>query len=298
MAPNPKAVKACKTLKGMGYSEKVVKPVLKNLLKLYENNWEFIEDENYRVLIDAIIESEENKVARVKRVQQNALSESEPEESEPPLKRSKSNSQTDQRAPSCHDSVTNHSTTIGKMKNKGENQAHGKKNMAESSNKLLLDEDIKPKVLSPKYHQDEGKNQSSPLSHRGLEQTKEIQLLSDDENDEFKSLALRRDSGDESISSLIFSEKRTITYERFNQSNSYKELCNAVIESVPFTDSLPNYKVPLSVDPPDPPRLLLEGGSCGSCSNSKENCSTFPELMDLDAEEKCELLYLCVPPLR
>lgn len=62
MAPNSKAAKAFKTMGSMGYSGKVVKPVLKNLLKLYGNNWEFIEDENYRVLIDAIIESEDNKV--------------------------------------------------------------------------------------------------------------------------------------------------------------------------------------------------------------------------------------------
>lgn len=42
----------------------------------------------------------------------------------------------------------------------------------------------------------------------------------------------------------------------------------------------------------DPPRLLLEGGSCGSFPNAKENCSTFSDLIDLDAEEICEFLYL------
>ncbi|CAI9771226.1 unnamed protein product [Fraxinus pennsylvanica] len=269
MAPNSKAAKACKTMGGMGYSGKVVKPVLKNLLKLYDNNWKFIEEENYRVLIDAIIESEDNKVARVTVEKKNALSEGEPDESEPPLKRSKSNNQTDQSAPSCHNSPQNDIITIGNMKNKVENQARGKKNMAESSYKLRQDEDMKPTVICQKYHQDKGKNHSSPISHTGLEQTKETHLLS---NDEY-------------VSSLISSEKRIITYETGDHSKSYQDLCNAVIESVPFPDSLPNYKVPFVVVPPDPPRLLLEGGSCGTCSDANANCSTFPELIDLDAEE-------------
>lgn len=64
MAPrhNPRIIKAFRSMKEYGFSEDVVKPVLKNLFKVFDKNWEFIEDESYRVLIDAIIEAEEGKV--------------------------------------------------------------------------------------------------------------------------------------------------------------------------------------------------------------------------------------------
>lgn len=62
MAPNAKVSKAYKAMKTLGYTSQIVKPVLKNLLDLYDKNWELIEDEQYKVLLDAIIESEEQKV--------------------------------------------------------------------------------------------------------------------------------------------------------------------------------------------------------------------------------------------
>lgn len=62
MAPNIKISKAYKAMKALGYTSQIVKPVLKNLLDLYDKNWELIEDEQYKVLLDAIIESEEHKV--------------------------------------------------------------------------------------------------------------------------------------------------------------------------------------------------------------------------------------------
>ncbi|KAG8370839.1 hypothetical protein BUALT_Bualt13G0025100 [Buddleja alternifolia] len=46
-------------MKAIGIPEDKVKPVLKNLLKLYDKNWVLIEEENYRALADAIFESEE-----------------------------------------------------------------------------------------------------------------------------------------------------------------------------------------------------------------------------------------------
>lgn len=62
MAPNSKIAKACKEMKQYGIAEGTVKLVLKNLLDLYDKNWKYIEDENYRVLINAIFESENPKV--------------------------------------------------------------------------------------------------------------------------------------------------------------------------------------------------------------------------------------------
>lgn len=63
MAPNPKVVSAFRAMRVLGISEEKVKPVLKNLLKLYDKNWELIEEENYRALADAIFDQEETQVA-------------------------------------------------------------------------------------------------------------------------------------------------------------------------------------------------------------------------------------------
>jgi hypothetical protein len=49
-------------MRAIGITEKQVKPVLKKMLKLYDKNWELIEEENYRALADAIFEEEEAKV--------------------------------------------------------------------------------------------------------------------------------------------------------------------------------------------------------------------------------------------
>lgn len=43
-------------MKNLGISPETVSPVLKNLLKLYNKNWELIEEDNYRTLADAIFE--------------------------------------------------------------------------------------------------------------------------------------------------------------------------------------------------------------------------------------------------
>lgn len=62
MPPNPRTRKAYQAMKDIGISEDMVKPVLNNLLKVYERNWTLIEDENYRLLADAIFENVESEV--------------------------------------------------------------------------------------------------------------------------------------------------------------------------------------------------------------------------------------------
>lgn len=57
--PNPRVVAAFRAMTALGIKEAKVKPVLKKLLKLYDKNWELIEEENYRALIDAIFEEED-----------------------------------------------------------------------------------------------------------------------------------------------------------------------------------------------------------------------------------------------
>lgn len=56
---------AFRAMKGIGIPEAKVKPVLRSLLKLYDKNWELIEEENYRALADAIFEREEAEVSDV-----------------------------------------------------------------------------------------------------------------------------------------------------------------------------------------------------------------------------------------
>ncbi|KAI7746401.1 hypothetical protein M8C21_033631 [Ambrosia artemisiifolia] len=48
-------------MKELGISREVVKPVLKNLLELYDMNWKLIEENNYRTLADAIFEPLDSK---------------------------------------------------------------------------------------------------------------------------------------------------------------------------------------------------------------------------------------------
>lgn len=87
-----RATKAINAMKVMDISEKRVKPILRNLLRLYDKNWEIIEDENYRVLIDAIFEQENVGEDENKSNEVQVLNESSP----PPLKRLRTRAQADQ----------------------------------------------------------------------------------------------------------------------------------------------------------------------------------------------------------
>lgn len=63
MAPNPRVSKAYDAMRALGISDEEVKPVLKNLLTVYDRKWELIEEDNYRTLIDAYFELKEDKVS-------------------------------------------------------------------------------------------------------------------------------------------------------------------------------------------------------------------------------------------
>ncbi|CAA0823936.1 Histone-lysine N-methyltransferase SUVR2 [Striga hermonthica] len=96
-----KVAGAFRAMKALGISEEKVKPVLKNLLKLYDKNWELIEEENYRALADAIFDRDEREAEQrsKKTVNNDAVEQSKkivnteeeetqvPEEPEQPLKR-------------------------------------------------------------------------------------------------------------------------------------------------------------------------------------------------------------------
>ncbi|CAL5336725.1 hypothetical protein CsSME_00019672 [Camellia sinensis var. sinensis] len=71
MAPNPRVARAFRAMRSIGIIEEKVKPVLKNLLKLYDKNWELIEEENYRALADAIFDQEETQTSEQKKKHEN-----------------------------------------------------------------------------------------------------------------------------------------------------------------------------------------------------------------------------------
>nr|GEX83574.1 probable inactive histone-lysine N-methyltransferase SUVR2 [Tanacetum cinerariifolium] len=75
MPPNPRVVKAFRAMREIGIPEEKTKPVLKNLLKLYDKNWELIEVENYRALADAILDAEESEAVGQKKPPDNAQAE-------------------------------------------------------------------------------------------------------------------------------------------------------------------------------------------------------------------------------
>ncbi|XP_072957775.1 probable inactive histone-lysine N-methyltransferase SUVR2 isoform X2 [Typha angustifolia] len=60
--PKEKIAAAMRAMKAIGIPTRTVKPVLKNLLTVYENNWEYIEAENFRVLADAVLDLQESKM--------------------------------------------------------------------------------------------------------------------------------------------------------------------------------------------------------------------------------------------
>ncbi|XP_050373382.1 uncharacterized protein LOC126791032 [Argentina anserina] len=53
-----KTLNACGAMKTFGITPARTKTALKRLLKLYDNNWELIEDENYKVLFDVLMPEE------------------------------------------------------------------------------------------------------------------------------------------------------------------------------------------------------------------------------------------------
>ncbi|XP_026388029.1 probable inactive histone-lysine N-methyltransferase SUVR2 isoform X2 [Papaver somniferum] len=100
MSTNARALMAFNAMKAIGISGEIVKPVLKNLLKVYDKNWQLIEDENYRVLADAIFEYEENKGNEKQKVEADSHDESGPR-----LKRLRKKYQEDEPPPSGETSL-------------------------------------------------------------------------------------------------------------------------------------------------------------------------------------------------
>ncbi|XP_024008310.1 probable inactive histone-lysine N-methyltransferase SUVR1 [Eutrema salsugineum] len=67
MAPDPRIKKACIAMKAFDIPESKVRPIIRQLRKSYDNKWNFIEQDNYRVLIDAIFDEEDVQATEKKK---------------------------------------------------------------------------------------------------------------------------------------------------------------------------------------------------------------------------------------
>ncbi|XP_015088537.1 probable inactive histone-lysine N-methyltransferase SUVR2 isoform X1 [Solanum pennellii] len=160
MPVNPRVKKAFRAMKSIGISEEKVKPILKSLLKLYDKNWELIEEENYRALADAIFENEDAEVAEHKQPENNEVralplvqreevleEEAVYEEPERPLKRLRLRFQEGQASPSSNNSSAGTSLKRPRREEEGElsgpryqNQLQGEANPSSVRKNLRLNE--------------------------------------------------------------------------------------------------------------------------------------------------------------
>ncbi|KAM3326845.1 putative inactive histone-lysine N-methyltransferase SUVR2 [Capsicum chacoense] len=252
---NEKVIKAFEAMKVFGYSEKVVKPVLRNLLKVYNKNWELIEDENYSVLLESIIDSEESKERK------KSLSGDEAEENEPPPKRSRFYSEGNHLSPAKH--VASPSAD----KHTSELQPSGKQKMAEFTTKSYETEDVEMKPFSLLNHyQRKGKKWSSSEASSVSEEDIDTEVLSDDDMQGPCTLSPHLNlmkKGDTSRSYPAVIPKRRLAYNSSLEEPNVKDSADAsnkgalveydVCETVPLnvssSDNPPVFDVPLVVVP-------------------------------------------------
>ncbi|KAF3777880.1 Histone-lysine N-methyltransferase [Nymphaea thermarum] len=65
MAPHSRFKSAVQAMRDIGIPSKTVKPVLRKLLELYDDNWALIEEESYRTLADAIFEQQDSDAVAI-----------------------------------------------------------------------------------------------------------------------------------------------------------------------------------------------------------------------------------------
>ncbi|GMH02562.1 hypothetical protein Nepgr_004401 [Nepenthes gracilis] len=257
MATKARVLAAYRAMKDLGISEQKTKPVLKNLLKVYDRNWGPIEEENYRVLADAIFEYEDTEVMEKKKCQstdQEALEQEaqENDELERPLKRLRLRYQ-GQEAPSHGQPIQTGGSSLKKPK-------------VEPGAPEPLNQQSQGMTQSPKSNVGSGRAGPQPVSTPSLLRNKGKQPVS-----------AQIDVGDKVpqlfSSPTALSGKNMLT-ERTSNALHLKEpraemgivpvpkskllIANALIKpkDEPFTDGMPPDEVPLAIVHPE---SLCEG---------------------------------------
>ncbi|KAL5792685.1 hypothetical protein ACOSP7_001279 [Xanthoceras sorbifolium] len=272
MAPDPRVARAFKAMKAIGITETKVKPVLKKLLKLYEKNWELIEEENYRVLADAIFDEEDDaKVSGQKKSkfnQEENFEEEAQEEPLRPLKRLRRGQEP--RVPS---SPSNASPSLGGA--------------------LLI---------RPKVEEDELPATSS--QHQSQDNVKSPQFSGGNGRAEIQRLG---NKGKEPVSVHVASTENRCIPERSSHAVSIREPAvesgNLLLPKVsrtqalikpkdePFTDGMfidnrPKYEVPIAVIHPD--SIGKGDSSSGNVSLEERVCLGSPASSRLDGEHRVD----------
>ncbi|CAA0817459.1 Histone-lysine N-methyltransferase SUVR2 [Striga hermonthica] len=254
MAPKKNLINAYKAMKDLGYSQNIVRPIVKQLLTLYEDNWTLIEEDNYKVLIEAILDSEDNKAQGTKSRKPNRRSEDEAEKDEPLVKRPRLNNL--QKNQSSSEPINTFTTGCSiEVKN----ETRGKQTLAEVTPEKHQDEDNE---LSGshirKYYKRKCKN--------SVEQETSSELNYDEEIDRYCSMVPNENME-------YFGEESDLRPPDFTWMGD---------NETPGDDS---FEVPLAVLPPDPPILLLQQSSYENCSDAKESCFKYPEVINLDPDD-------------
>ncbi|CAL5347489.1 unnamed protein product [Camellia sinensis] len=250
------------------------------LLDLYNKNWKLIEDENYRVLNDAIFDHEIPKRGETRK--HESWSEVEPEENEPPLKRTRLRSQTDWSS----SSAGNHSPGRGKTSGRTPKEAYV------SQTRCTEKIDVSPHLCLV-----DKKSESSPSEQFSSDRrTKHEHLLSPthvrdgEEVPQFqfvqrgKKLKCERDTQcfsykePKGILDMDLSDEESVLDKHHNNA--------VIIKRERDADELPQFDVPLDIVPPAAPLSLAheDGFTNGSSSNVRENDGEFLGTKQLNSE--------------
>ncbi|GKV01753.1 hypothetical protein SLEP1_g14284 [Rubroshorea leprosula] len=298
MAPNAKVAQAYRAMRELGIIEKTVKPVLKKLLKLYEKNWELIEAENYRALVDAIFEEEDAKVSDKKKCNNAVEEEFDEDDSgqlQRPLKRIRLRGQEGQGSSYPSDCGTRSDGDLVKKPK-------------EEPEEVLPSPPLLQQA-SPGNHAATTNINKQPVSPRPLllERSEPVQP-SPTRRSESNLLSSQRHlgyKGKEPMSSHVTSHEKERVPVR--ASNAFcirdpasepgilhkKIVPDALIvpKEEPLTDEIPQYEVPIAVIHPD--SLGQEDSAVGNIvSNGKSDRQESPASPQVD-ENTCDVL----PPL-
>ncbi|KAK2978146.1 hypothetical protein RJ640_029140, partial [Escallonia rubra] len=287
MAPNPRVAKAFRAMKVLGVAEEKVKPVLKNLLKLYEKNWALIEEENYRALADAIFDTEDAETAAHKKNTEEEKTEGDTQvhdEPERPLKRLRLRHQEGQVSGSSPSvgATPSKRAKVGDAELLETHPEHQSRDILRSPQPDFEDERTEIQPLT----RNKGKEPVSPKSFAVQGSCDKSQPAAADriqpdlgkrtQSNSVSSPMQLRDRGKEPILPQIDSREKRITSERASLSLRFKEpkvepgivllpkkkapntLALIRPKDEPVTDDISQFEVPIAVIHPE---ALPNGGS-------------------------------------
>ncbi|VVA28021.1 PREDICTED: histone-lysine N-methyltransferase [Prunus dulcis] len=179
---NSRMADACRAMKPFGISEGQTKAAVKELLKVYANSWEFIIDENYRLLLDFVLEQkpEEEKGVRLKK--KEAPSYDKTEVVELPTKRYCTRQQKKQAlSPLEHSTSCLEKSPLKRARQSNEDNLFSDSEESEDSQPLVR--------RSRRRHQErevlDSGNNFDPLCNRNTQLEESLNLIGEDSSSDF-----------------------------------------------------------------------------------------------------------------